>query len=345
MERFLIGSDSEILVGPGLIDGEVLPDSIERRKAAVVTHAGATHLGRKVRESLREAGLAAELRVLPDGEEAKSLSVIEGTYRWLAELGLARGDTLVAVGGGTVTDVGGFVAATYLRGIEAVYVPTTLLGAVDASIGGKTGVNLDGKNMIGAFRHPSRVIIDVDLLLDLPDALWREGVAEAVKAGLIADAALVELFEAQGRDAPIGEVVRRAVAVKVGVVADDFTEQGRRTILNYGHTVGHAVERASGCSHGEAVAIGMVAAAAASTVAAGFTESERQNSLLASLGLPTNAASTSESSIRRLLEMDKKRDATGLRMVLLRAIADPIVDHVAGATVDTALDAIGVLGT
>ncbi len=179
-------------------------------------------------EGLREAGLAAELRVLPDGEAAKTLAVAEGVYEWLAGLGLTRADTVLGVGGGSLTDLAGFVAATFLRGVEAVYVPTTLVGAVDAAIGGKTGVNLGAKNLVGAFQHPARVVIDADLLDALPLGLRRDGAAEALKAGLIGDPDLVGLYERDGLEADPAEVVRRAVAVKAAVVGRDFREEGER---------------------------------------------------------------------------------------------------------------------
>ncbi len=332
--RISVGDASEVLIGRDLLDGGLLREREGRERVVVLTQPGARSIAERV-----AAGLAAAILELPDGEDAKSLAVVEDAYRWLASQGLHRGDTVVAVGGGSLTDVAGFVAATYLRGIEAVYVPTTLLGAVDAAVGGKTGVNLDGKNLVGAFHHPSRVVIDVAVLEALPPELWREGAAEALKAGLIADPALVDLFERHGADAPLAEVVQRAVSVKAGVVADDFREAGRRAILNYGHTVGHAVEIAAGMRHGDAVAVGMVAAGAVSEAVCGFAHRARQDGIIAALGLPT-AAAADRSEVRRLLALDKKRDAAGLRMVLLEAVGAPVVCHVDGATVEAALDAV-----
>ncbi len=337
--RIPVGSASEVLVGPGLPPAGLLPERPGRQRVAVFTQPGAASVADRVAGAVAAAGLAVDARELPDGEAAKTLAVVEDAYRWLAGLGLHRDDTVVAVGGGSLTDVAGFVAATYLRGIEAVYVPTTLLGAVDAAIGGKTGVNLDGKNLVGAFRHPARVVVDTDVLEELPPPLWREGAAEALKAGLIGDPALVDLLERDGPAAPVGEIVRRAVAVKAAVVAEDFTEAGRRAILNYGHTIGHAVEVAAGLSHGEAVAVGMVAAGAASQVACGFPHRDRQDAIIAALGLPVTV-STERSEVDRLLALDKKRDARGLRMVLLKEVGDPLVSHVDRATVDAALDAV-----
>ncbi len=349
VERILIQDGdrpvSEVVVGrfggsPSL--EVVLPDRLGRSAVAVLTHDGATRVAAAVAESLRQADLAIHVRQLPDREEAKTLATAEATYLWLNDAGLNRGDTIVGVGGGALTDVAGFVAATYLRGVEAVLVPTTLLGAVDAAIGGKTAVNVGGKNLAGVFSHPSRVVIDLDVLAALPRALLIEGTAEAVKAGLIADPELVALYEADGLDASLDEVVTRAAAVKASVVSEDFRESGRRAILNYGHTVGHAIETAAGIPHGHAVAIGMVAAGAASARVLGFTGAERQRALLQRLELPTTSPSVDREAVRRLIALDKKRIAAGLRMVLLDDIGRATVTTVDEATVDAALDAIGV---
>lgn len=340
MERFLIGADSEILVGEDLLQGEVLPEREGRGHVAVLTQPGASRHADGLAARLAAAGLSAHTRVLPDGDAAKTLAVVEASYRWLNDVGFDRTATIVGVGGGSVTDVSGFIAATYLRGIEAVYVPTTLLGAVDAAVGGKTGVNLDGKNLVGAFRHPRRVVVDTALLADLPEELWIEGAAEALKTGMIADPELVDLFTDHGRQAPVGDIVRRSLAVKVRVVQEDFEERGARAILNYGHTIGHAVEVACGLSHGAAVAVGMVAAGVASQRLVGFAGAEAQKSLVASLGMPTTAAGADSDATRRLLELDKKRDAAGLRMVLLADVGDPMLRHVDSATVDAALAAV-----
>ncbi len=332
--RVGVGSASEVLIGRDVLDAGVLPLREGRERVVVLTQPGARPVAERV-----AAGLAAAIYELPDGEDAKTLAVVEDGYRWLASQGLHRDDTVVAVGGGSLTDVAGFVAATYLRGVEAVYVPTTLLGAVDAAVGGKTGVNLDGKNLVGAFHHPSRVVVDVSVLEGLPAGLWQEGVAEALKAGLVADPELLNLFERYGRHAPLAEVVRRAVAVKADVVAEDFREAGRRAILNYGHTVGHAVEVAAGMRHGHAVAVGMVAAGAVSEAVCGFPARARQDAVIAALGLPT-AVAADRGEVSRLLARDKKRDAGGLRMVLLEDVGRPVLHHVGAATVEAALDAV-----
>lgn len=321
----------------------VLGDRPGRARVAVLAQPGEpARLARALVGALQGSDLAAEMRILPDGEEAKTLAVAAGVYEWLAGLGLTRDDTVLAVGGGALTDLAGFVAATFLRGVEAVYVPTTLLGAVDAAIGGKTAVNLGAKNLVGAFRHPARVVIDADVLDALPESLRREGAAEALKAGLVGDPNLVALYERDGLEADPLEVVRRAVAVKAAIVGRDFREQGERAYLNYGHTIGHAVEAATGVSHGSAVAVGMVAAGRAAALVAGFPEEERQREVIARLGLPVAGRGAGRGEVQRLLGLDKKRDAAGLRMVLLERVGRPRLEHVAAATVEAALAAVGI---
>jgi 3-dehydroquinate synthetase len=263
-------------------------------------------------------------------------------YEALARFGLGRHDTVLGVGGGSVSDLAGFVAGTWLRGVEVIHVPTTLLAAVDAAIGGKTGVNLAGKNLVGVFWHPTRVIVDVDTLDQLPTTLRREGLAEALKTGLVGDRDLFELLEREGESAPLEDVVTMAASVKVRVVGEDERETGLRAILNFGHTVGHAVEYASPLSHGESVAVGMVAAGRISEERLRFQGLERVIGAISSLGLPTRVDGLERARVEDLLRHDKKRDAGGHRMVLLRAVADPVVEHVSEEEIELGLDAIGL---
>jgi 3-dehydroquinate synthase len=341
VERILIGTESEVLVGRGL-PAALLDERAGRRQTVVLTQPGAQNVAGRVAAAIEAEGLRCALRVLPDRDDAKTLEVVAGLYEWLADLEVARDDTVVGVGGGSVTDVAGFVAATWLRGVESVLLPTTVLGAVDAAIGGKTGVNLRGKNLVGAFWHPSRVVIDIDVLDALPPELKREGFSEALKAGLIGDPELVDLFDRHGAAVPMDQVVLRAVTVKASVVAGDFREAGRRAILNYGHTIGHAVEMAGGISHGEAVAVGMVAAGAISEQSEGFTGAARQRELIERLGLPTEAPGLDRAGITDLLALDKKRRDGVLRMVLLRSIGEPVVKAVDGRDVEVGLAAVGI---
>ena len=334
----VVGSD--ILIRRGALDDDLAPHRDGRVRVAVLSQAGAMGVARTVSERLASSGLTVETVTVPDGEEAKTLEVARDTYLALNQMGMTRHDSIVAVGGGSLTDLGGFVAATYLRGIEAIYVPTTLLGAVDASIGGKTGVNVGGKNLVGVFAHPARIVIDLDVLDSLPDHLRRQGMAEALKAGLIGDPGLVDLLEHHGLAADLEDVVTRAVGVKTAVVGADFREAGQRAVLNYGHTIGHAVEVSAGISHGEAVAIGMVAAGAVSAALTGFTQEDRQRSVIEGLGLPVEAADLDRDDVKRLIQLDKKRDSTGVRMVLLEEVARPVVRTVDDSAINLALDAI-----
>ena len=329
-------------IGRGILGAAPLLADRERAVAAFVAQPATAGIARSLAREAGAGGPHTAVRVLPDGEAAKDLGVVEDLYRWMLELGMTRSDTLVAVGGGALTDAAGFAAATYLRGIECSFVPTTVLAAVDAAIGGKTGVNLDGKNLVGAFRHPSRVVVDVDVLDRLPEPIKRDGLAEVLKAGLIGDLRLLELLEAGGIDADLEEAVGRAITVKADVVGRDFTEQGERAHLNYGHTIGHAVEVAGGFGHGEAVAVGMVAAGRASARECGFADEARQREAIARLGLPLAAPGVARDEALQLVDRDKKRDAAGLRMVLLEAVGAPLVRHVGSATVDAALDAVDI---
>lgn len=338
MDRILIGDATEILIDRGL-PRDLLPPRLGRARVVVLTQPGAHATAKTVAQRLG----TSDLKVLPDRDRAKTWQVAAEVYEWLASLAVGRADTLVGVGGGAVTDLAGFVAATWLRGIEYVNVPTTLLAAVDAAIGGKTGLNLAGKNLIGAFWHPSRVVVDLELLEDNPEELRLEGMAEALKAGLIGDPELVKLFERCRRESPLEEVVSRAVRVKAAVVEADFREVGRRAVLNLGHTIGHAVERVAGLPHGHAVAVGMVAAAEVSAARYGFPTGWLTE-LILSLGLPVAAAGSSRDAVIGLIGLDKKRTSTGIRMVLLRDVADPVVEAVTSAEIDRALKAVGIAG-
>lgn len=318
MERILIGDASEVLIGSSLPES-LLPDRQQREKVVVLAQPGSREVAAMVAERC-----SAPIYVLPDRDEAKTLETLGAVYAWLAEERLGRHDTIVGVGGGAVTDLTGFVAATWLRGVEAVYVPTTLLGAVDAAIGGKTGVNLGGKNLVGAFRHPSRVLVDLGVLEALPASLKLEGLAEALKAGLIGDPVLVELLATEGAQVSMKELVIRSVRVKADIVNADPEEQGRRAVLNFGHTIGHGIEFATTLSHGQAVAVGMVAAGAVSAHRYGFPV-RWLTDLIFSLGLPVAAAGVSARTVLDLVARDKKRTAEGVRMVLLKSIADPVL--------------------
>jgi 3-dehydroquinate synthase/shikimate kinase/3-dehydroquinate synthase len=338
--RVTVGDSSEVLIGADL-PLDLLPDRPERQQAVILTQPGARPVADEVAASLAGSCDVGVLE-LPDREAAKTVEVVAGVYERLAELNVGRHDTVIGVGGGTVTDTAGFVAATWLRGVEFVAIPTTLLAAVDAAIGGKTGLNVSGKNLVGAFWHPTRVNVSLAALAAAPREITIEGSAEAVKAGFIADRRILEVYERHGAAAPLGQVVPAAIAVKAAVVADDFREQGNRAILNFGHTLGHGIETVTGIPHGHAVAIGMVAAGAVSHDRYGF-DSGRLVAILRSLELPTDAPGVDRAAVLELVARDKKRTAAGIRMVLLEDFGRPVVELVSPGELDAGLAAIGIV--
>jgi 3-dehydroquinate synthase len=266
---------------------------------------------------------------LPGGEACKNLREIERTTDWMAAQGFDRSVAVVGIGGGAAGDHAGFAAAIYLRGVRFALCPTTLLAMVDASVGGKTAVDLSaGKNLVGAFHQPRAVVADLGFLQTLPDRERMAGVAEVVKAGLIADAVLLERLEEQAEalatgivDERLTEVIAAAVRVKAAVVVEDERESGRRAILNFGHTVGHALESASGYEllHGEAVALGMVAALNLG-VSLGLTPPslrDRTRKLLVRLGLPIDVEHRLTDAVLRRMDVDKKRRSQAVRFVFV----------------------------
>lgn len=304
------------------------------RKAAVVTDRAVADLYLKtVEESLRQAGFETEVILLPAGEERKNLDAVAAIYDRLIAARFERGSTLVALGGGVVGDVTGFAAASYLRGVPYVQVPTTLLAQVDSSIGGKTGVNhREGKNLIGAFYQPRLVWIDVGELRSLPRREVVAGLAEVIKYGVIADLALFHRLEDKLDDilrldsAMLIEIVAASCAIKADVVAKDERESDLRAVLNFGHTVGHALEALTNYEkflHGEAVAIGMVQAAAIS-VAEGACDRdafERIRRLIVRAGLPAEVpADVSLPELVRHMEIDKKSSDGKIKFILCEGI-------------------------
>jgi 3-dehydroquinate synthase len=263
---------------------------------------------------------------LPRGESAKNLAAVERTCQWLAENGYDRGSVVIGVGGGAATDHTGFVAAVYLRGIGFALCPTTLLAAVDASVGGKTGVDIPaGKNLVGAFHQPRAVVADLGFFATLPGREIAAGMAEVVKAGLIADGNLFSRLESEGEGvlspALLPAAIAAAVQVKIGVVSEDERESGRRAILNFGHTLGHAIEAASGYEvlHGEAVGLGMLGALALGE-ARGVTAPglrSRTQALLARFSLPVDVKSRISPEVVSRIEVDKKRRSDAVRFVFV----------------------------
>jgi 3-dehydroquinate synthase len=336
----------DIVVGPRLLEraGEEILPLMRRRHAVVVTDANvARHWLGALEESLAEAGLARHTIVLPPGEETKDLAHFGRLAEEILGCGIERGSMLVALGGGVVGDLTGFAAATLLRGIDFVQIPTTLLAQVDSSVGGKTGINAGaGKNLIGAFYQPRLVLADIDVLATLPRRELLAGYAETVKYGLIRDAGFFAWCERQGNalcalePEPLRDAIVTSCRMKAEVVAADEREEGERALLNFGHTFGHALESETGFSsrllHGEAVALGM-ALAFAFAVRLGIAsadEGERVRRHLAATGLPTRLgdiglAGTPPERLLAHMSKDKKVRDGKLTLILPRRIGETFV--------------------
>jgi 3-dehydroquinate synthase len=322
-----------VLVGRGLL--AELPPMLGRVHRVAVIHppplAGTAEV---VRRELKGAGFEPLLLEIPDGEDAKRLEVAGSCWDALGEARFTRSDAIVGVGGGATTDLAGWVAAGWLRGVKVVQVATTLAGMVDAAIGGKTGINTArGKNLVGAFHPPAGVLCDLAALDTLPPADYRAGLAEVVKCGFIADPAILELLEvdpaaaARAGSAVERELVERSVRVKARVVSADLTEQGLREILNYGHTLGHAIERAEHYRwrHGDAVSVGLVYAAALGRRLGRLDDAtaDRHRALLGALELPTSYSGAAFPALLEIMRVDKKARGNRLRFVVLDGLARP----------------------
>jgi 3-dehydroquinate synthase len=332
------GRDYDVTIAAGLLEkaGANLPELAGAERAFVVTDATvASRYLEPLTRGLAARGLPSVHLGVPEGEEAKTLQTMVALQRQLAMQEAHRDDVLVALGGGAVGDLAGFVAATYMRGIPFVQVPTTLTAQVDASIGGKTAVNLpEGKNLVGAFHQPVAVLADVSTLATLSGRDFRSGLAEVAKYALTLDLDLLEELErdpapVRSREEPALEnLVARCVRAKGTVVGEDERDTGRRLILNYGHTLGHALERLdaySGRTHGEAIAVGMLfAARLAEARGAPAGLAARHARLLASLGLETAGALPPSEDVLRAMQMDKKFRG-GVRFVLLEDVGQPVV--------------------
>lgn len=301
---------------------------------------------------LRDAGCEVLPLPVPDGEDGKTLHTAGTCWDALGRRGFTRTDAIVAVGGGAVTDLAGFVAAAWLRGVRVVHAPTTLLGMVDAAVGGKTGINTAaGKNLVGAFHPPAGVLCDLSTLDTLPEKELRSGLAEAVKCGFIADPAILDLVENNPRSASqrgpiLREIVERSVQVKADVVGRDLREAGPREFLNYGHTLAHAIERAEGYRwrHGDAVSVGLVFAAEIARRCGRLDEAtaERHRTVLKGIGLPTAYAATPWQQLLGAMRIDKKSRAGRLRFVVLDGLARPgVLDDPEPALLSGAYAAIG----
>jgi 3-dehydroquinate synthase len=292
--------------------------------------------GERLLAALRAGGQSAELLAISGRERDKNLTTVSRVYDWLVEAGTDRSDTVIAFGGGVIGDLAGFAAATYLRGVRLIHLPTTLLAMVDSSIGGKTGVDHPaGKNLVGAFYQPALVVADLELLATLPPREVSNGWAEVIKMGVIRSPELFERLEQEaGAMLALGPAAAWAIAhsirLKGEVVAADERESDLRMILNYGHTIGHAIEAATGYErylHGEAVAIGMTGAAELAHRLLGFPaqQRERQVQILRRYGLPIDCPTLSSAALRGPMGRDKKAVGARLRWVLPRSIGEVVV--------------------
>jgi 3-dehydroquinate synthase len=328
------GPAYQVVVGVGIL-GE-LPGLIPKdARTVVVIHAESLgEIARPACGALNAAGYLTRAEPVPDGEAAKNVTVAAGLWSRLAQQGVTRSDCVVGLGGGATTDLAGFVAAGWLRGVKVVLVPTTLLGMADAAVGGKTAIDIpEGKNLVGAFHSPVGVLADLATLETLPRGDYVSGLAEVIKAGFIADPVILDRVRAdpEGATVPHGrharELIERAIRVKAGVVSQDLTERGPREILNYGHTLGHAIERVEGYRfrHGDAVAIGMVYAAELARLAGRLDDQTcaAHRELLAGVGLPTAYRRDAWPSLREAMSVDKKARGSRLRLVVLDGLARP----------------------
>jgi 3-dehydroquinate synthase len=329
----LVDPPYPVIIGTGLL-GELDRFLRARHKVAVLHQPVLAETAEAIRNHLADLGIDAHRIEIPDAEAGKDLPVVGFFWDVLGRIGIGRKDAVVSLGGGAATDVAGFAAATWLRGVDIVHVPTTLLGMVDAAVGGKTGINTDaGKNLVGAFHQPVGVLADLATLETLPRNEIVAGMAEIVKAGFIADPVILDMIEADPEAAldPMGsvlpELIRRAVTVKAAVVAADEKESQLREILNYGHTLAHAIERREQYRwrHGAAVSVGLVFAAELGRLAGRLDDetADRHRAILTSLGLPVTYDTDALPQLLEYMAGDKKTRSGVLRFVVLDGLAKP----------------------
>ena len=334
----------DTLVGRGLLGetGGFVSDSLGGRNSGACVVVSDSNVGPLYREvvedSLSAAGFRATYVEVPAGEASKCLTCAESVCRQMAQVGLDRGSFLVALGGGVIGDLAGFAASVFFRGIPYVQIPTSVVAQVDSSVGGKTGVNIpEGKNLVGAFHQPKLVLADAETLRTLPDREYREGFAEIIKHAGIRDAEMVPMIKAVvdvSDRADLGDLIARNVSIKAAVVAEDEQERsGTRALLNFGHTIGHAIESSAGYGvllHGEAISIGLAAAIHLSRKIAGLSEPDANVllDLLRLFELPLSIGADVEGgAILAAMKRDKKFDAGKIRFVLARAVGDAFVSN------------------
>jgi len=351
-----LGSRSyEIRIGPRLLRGlgKACAGLELGKRCAIISDTNvASRYAKPVSQALEQSGFEPTLLTVPAGETAKSLKTVGFCFDRLSQQRLERKSFIVALGGGVVGDLAGFVAATYLRGIPFIQVPTTLLAQVDSSVGGKVGVNLKaGKNLVGSFYQPRLVVCDLDTLNSLPEREYRSGMAEVIKYGIIYDDALFRKLERRlarlmnREQATLADVIARCCEIKAEIVGKDETESGPRALLNFGHTIGHSLEAISNYGkylHGEAISIGQVAAAYLSNQLTGLSENEvnRIKRLLEGAGLPTELQLTAgqQAKLLQAMQLDKKVSGGEIKFVLARRIGQAEYGHrVPAAALETTL--------
>ncbi|WP_439677480.1 3-dehydroquinate synthase [Embleya sp. MST-111070] len=337
--RIRVGGTSEpydVLVGTGLLGELAALIGTSARRVAILHPEALAATGEAVREDLAAQGYEAIAIQVPNAEDAKDVAVAAYCWSVLGQTGFTRSDVIVGIGGGATTDLAGFVAASWLRGVRWIAMPTTLLGMVDAAVGGKTGINTaEGKNLVGAFHPPAGVLADLATLESLPRNDYVSGLAEVIKAGFIADPVILDLIEADPEAArdPLGkdtaELITRAIRVKADVVSGDLKEAGRREILNYGHTLAHAIEKAERYKwrHGAAVSVGMVYAAELGRLAGRLDDAtaDRHRTVLAAVGLPLTYRGDAWPRLLETMRVDKKSRGDMLRFIVLDGLAKPVV--------------------
>ena len=339
ISRITVGADKPypVVIGRSLL--EQVPEHLKGAKNVLVVHpVGLAVSAEELRDYLIGQGFEVLLAGVPDNEEAKRIEVAAFCWGILGKSEFSRTDMVIGFGGGTITDLAGFVAATWLRGVGIVQIPTTLLAMVDAAVGGKTGVNTsEGKNLVGVFHSPAAVIVDLETLGTLPKNELLAGFAEVVKCGFISDPEILNLIEADFERAvdpsteAFEELVRRSIQVKADVVAVDFKEAGLREILNYGHTLGHAIELAERYKwrHGAAISIGMVFVAELAHLNGRLSIEavKRHRELLGKLGLPVDYPAEKWPQLLANMRIDKKSRGGNLRFVVLDEIGKPTIMH------------------
>ncbi len=330
MKKINVLNKYDIVVGENLINrcGAAIKQVCKGTRCCVVSDDNVAPLyAERVLDSLKKAGYEASLFVFKHGESSKHIGTVTEMLSFFSKQSLTRSDFVVALGGGVVGDMAGFAAAIYLRGIQFVQLPTSLLAQIDSSVGGKTGCDLEsGKNLVGAFHHPSLVLIDTEFLSTLPDEYMKDGMGEMIKYGAIKSPEIFEFLENKPCFSGLEELIFKCVSIKAEIVECDFTEKGERALLNFGHTVGHAIERLEdfcGMSHGCAVAVGMcIITRAAEKVELCHTgNAARIEALCRKYGLPTGYDAEPEDIAKAALT-DKKRTANQLKLVLIRKIGD-----------------------